>query len=156
MNLLPDFSSHRFLLVDDEPFLLETHERVLKRCKPGDIVTTGDGGSALRAIKDASTRFDCIITDFDMKPINGLQLLSAIRLGVNPMIPRNQPVIMLTGNLDADVRAAAFQLDVNGFITKPVKPETLYRTIEQALQSPKQVMPIDFYRSVKLPVSKAA
>ncbi len=153
MEPLPDYSSKRFLLVDDEAFILGMHERMLKQCRAGLIVTASDGGSALRAIKDGATQFDCIITDFDMKPLSGLQLLSAIRLGVNPLIPRGQRIIMLTGNPDAEVMNAALALDVNGFIAKSAARQTLYRTINQVLQKPEQVKPADVYRTVKLPTS---
>ena len=156
MDPLPDYASRRFLIVDDEPFMLGTHERMLKLCNAGLIAKASDGGSALRAIKDAPAQFDCIITDFDMKPINGLQLLSVIRLGVNPMIPRGQRLIMLTGNLDADVRDAALSLDVNGFVAKPIGLQTLYQTIDQVLQAPERLKPADAYRTVKLPLSSAA
>ena len=68
-----------------------------------------------------------------MKPINGLQLLQGIRLGVNAKIPREQPFIMLTGHSETDVVKAAISLDVQGYVVKPVAPEKLYHTIDKVL-----------------------
>lgn len=151
MASLPDYSSNRFLIVDDEAFMLGHLERLLKLCKAGHIVKATDGGTALRAIEDESNQFDCVITDFDMKPLNGLQLLSAIRLGTNPKIPREQRLIMLTGNSDTAVIDGARALDASGFIAKPVKPETLFPVIDQVLNSPGQVRPVEHYRAISLP-----
>jgi DNA-binding NarL/FixJ family response regulator len=156
MEHLPNYASYRFLIVDDEPFMLGAHVRMLKMCQAGFIETARDGASALRAIKDGSMQIDCIITDFDMKPMNGLQLLSAIRLGVNPLIPRGQRFIMLTGNADADVVEAARALDVNGFIVKPVTPDVLCLTINQVLHDARQLRAADAYRTITLPISSLA
>lgn len=153
MAFFPDYTPYSFLLVDDDVFVREMLERLLKLCTPRRIVTVDDGGGALRTTAADATGFDCILTDFDMKPINGLQLLAAIRLGVNPNIPRSQPVVMLTGNPAPEVRRAAYALDVNGFMVKPVRPETLYPIIERVLKSPTAVKPTGDYRAVKLPTS---
>src|SRR3954465_12289427 len=110
MEKLPDFSSKRFLIVDDETFMLGTIERMLKQCHAGLIMKAADGGQALRAVKDNFTQVDCIIADFNMKPINGLQLLQGVRMGVNAKIPREQTFIMLTGHADTDVVKAAIAL----------------------------------------------
>ena len=123
MEKAPDYSSKRFLIVDDEAFMLGTIERMLKQCNAGLIIKATDGGKALRWIKDNFTQVDCIIADFNMTPINGLQLLQGIRLGVNARIPREQPFIMLTGHADTDVVKAAMALDVHGYVVKPVATE---------------------------------
>ena len=73
----------RILIADDEPFMLGIIERYLKDCNAGVIMKAMDGGTALRTIKDNFTQVDCIISDFNMKPINGLQLLQGVRMGVN-------------------------------------------------------------------------
>ena len=156
MAPLPDYASRRFMIVDDEAFMLGQLERLLKLGKPGVIVKASDGGSALRVMRDESGHFDCIITDFDMRPINGLQLLSAIRLGVNPRIPRSQRLILLTGNSDMTVMDAARALDVNGFLAKPVKPDTLFPIIDQVLNSREHIQSVEAYRAIKLPISSLA
>ena len=82
MENMPDYSSKRFLIVDDEVFMLSLIERTLKECKAGMILKASDGGAALRAIRDEFTQVDCIISDYNMKPINGLQLLQGTRVGI--------------------------------------------------------------------------
>ncbi len=151
MEKLPDYSSKRFLIVDDEVFMLGLIERMLKECKAGVIMKANDGGQALRAIKDNFTQVDCIISDFNMKPINGLQLLQGIRLGVNPKIPREQAFIMLTGHGESDVVKSAISLDVSGYVVKPVALDKLVQTIDKVLKRPMEIKDAEYYRSIKLP-----
>jgi len=153
MEKAPDYSSKRFLIVDDEAFMLGTIERILKQCNAGHIMKATDGGKALRSVKDNFTQVDCIIADFNMAPVNGLQLLQGIRAGINPKIPREQPFIMLTGHADSDVVKAAIALDVHGYVVKPVAPEKLFQTIDKVFRRPVDLKEADYYRSIKLPVA---
>ncbi len=151
MDKLPDYSNKKFLLVDDEAFMLGLVDRMLKDCKAGQIMKAPDGGAALRSIKDNFTQVDCVITDYNMKPINGLQLLQGIRMGVNPNIPRDQPVIMLTGHGETDVVKTAIALDVNGYVVKPVSHDKLAQTIDRIFQTQMEVKEPDYYRNIKIP-----
>ena len=151
MEKLPDYSNKRFLIVDDEVFMLGLIERMLKECKAGLIMKANDGGGALRAIKDNFTQVDCILADFNMKPINGLQLLQGVRLGVNAKIPREQAFIMLTGHGESDVVKTAMALDVNGYVVKPVALDKLVATIDSVFKRPLEVKDPEYYRSIKVP-----
>jgi|GEM_PF-1088397 len=155
MDKKPDYSSKRFLIVDDETFMLGMIERMLKQCNPGLIMKAGDGEKALRSVKDNFTQIDCIIADFNMKPVNGLQLLQAVRLGVNPRIPREQPFIMLTGHADTDVVKTAMALDVHGYVVKPIAPEKLFQTIDRVFKRPIELKDPDYYRGIKLPAAQS-
>lgn len=155
MDKVPDFSSKRFLIADDEHFMLGMIERILRQTNPAHIIKVPDGSKALQSIKDNFTQVDCIIADFNMKPVNGLQLLQGIRMGINPKIPREQPFVMLTGHSDTDVVKAAIGLDVHGYVVKPVAPEKLFSTLEKVFQRPIELKDPDFYRGIKLPVAQS-
>jgi len=99
----PDYSNRRLLIVDDEQFMLSVLDMVLKQMKAGAIVKAQDGTTAIKSFREQADRVDCIISDYAMKPGNGLQLLQAVRMGVNPIIPRNQPFIMVTGHGETEV-----------------------------------------------------
>lgn len=151
MEKLPDYSTKKFLLVDDETFMLGLVERMLKECKAGVIMKANDGGTALRSIKDNFTQVDCIISDYNMKPINGLQLLQGVRLGVNPKIPREQPFVMLTGHGETDVVKTAIALDVSGYVVKPVALDKLVQTVDKVFLRPLEVKDPEYYRNIKIP-----
>lgn len=156
MENTPDYSGKRFLIVDDEPFMLGLIDRMLKQCKAGFIAKATDGGSAMRSVKDTFTQVDCIISDCNMKPINGLQLLQGIRVGINPRIPREQPFIMLTGHGETDVVKAALALDTSGYVVKPVAPEKLFQTIDNVFRRPVNLKEPDHYRAIRLPQVQSA
>ena len=151
MEKLPDYSEKHFLIVEDEVFMLGLIDRMLKECKAGNIMKASDGGGALRSIKDNFTQVDCIIADYNMSPINGLQLLQGIRMGVNPKIPREQNFIMLTGHGDSDVVKAAIALDVNGYIVKPVALDKLVHTLDTVFKRTLEIKDPDYYRSIQVP-----
>ena len=143
-----DFSDKRFLIVDDESFMLGLIERVLKGFKAAHIAKANDGASALKAIKDDMSQVDCIISDFNMKPVNGLQLLQAVRMGVNPRIPRDQAFIMLTGHGETEVVKTALMLDVNGYLVKPVPPTKLDENLKRIFKQPIDLKDAEYYKSV--------
>ena len=76
-----DFTRRRFLVADDETFMLGIIERMLLAFRPRGILKVTDGGAAIDKLNDDPTPVDCIIADFNMKPVNGLQLLKKIRTG---------------------------------------------------------------------------
>jgi CheY-like chemotaxis protein len=114
MSKLPNYASRKFLLVDDESFMLGLIDRVLKQCQAGRILRAPNGARALDLFRSNTAQVDCIIADLNMKPMNGLEFLQAVRTGVNKKIPREQPFIMLTGHGESDAVRAAIALDVHG------------------------------------------
>jgi len=79
----------RVLLVDDEPSILNVLATLLRK-QGYDVTPTSDGHKALDLIR--SEKFDLLLTDIRMEPVNGLQLLEEMRAA--------QPqagVILLTG-----------------------------------------------------------
>ena len=150
MDKLPDYSNKRFLIADDEPFMLGLIERMLKECKATHIVKVADGAQAMKAIRDDMSQVDCIISDCNMKPVNGLQLLQGVRFGVNPRIPRDQAFVMVTGHGDTDVVKSALMLDVNGYLVKPVALDKLAQTLERVFAKQLEVKDPEYYRALKL------
>lgn len=150
MDDLPDYSSKKFMIVDDETFMQGLIDRMLRQCGATSIARVADGGAALRAIRDQWTKVDCIISDCNMKPINGLQLLQAVRIGFNPSIPRDQAFIMLTGYGDTTVVKSAVAMDVNGFLVKPVAMNKLVQSLQHAFSSPVKLKDPAYYKSIKL------
>ena len=91
----------------------------------------------------------CVIADFRMPGINGLELLKAIRCG-DTKVPRDTPYILLTGFADAWVVAAAKQFDVSGFVVKPVSQATLWTRIERALKAKPEIKSGIDYRLIEI------
>ncbi|MGE4064480.1 MAG: response regulator [Rhodospirillaceae bacterium] len=139
-------SGKRFLVVDDHSYMIEVIAEILKHFG-ADAVDRAESAEAAVIRVSPRAPFDVIVCDFNMKPINGIQLLQAIRSGKHREIKRDQRFILLTGHGEMDVVRAAKGLDVNGYVVKPVAPDTFVKTVERALgAAPVLKPPADYER----------
>src|SRR3954470_7545258 len=150
MDQLANYANRTFLLVDDETFMLGLVDRILKQCEAGKVLRAVNGAAALAMFNGSIGTVDCIIADLNMKPMSGLELLKAIRTGVGKRIPRDQKLIMLTGHGDLDAVRTAVELDINGYILKPVSIQKLVSAIDRALDQQPVLKAVADYRAVQL------
>jgi FixJ family two-component response regulator len=76
----------------------------------------------------AKGRFDCLITDLNMKGMSGLQLqqkLAAIDPGL--------PIIFISAQSDPEAKSKALRSGAVAFLSKPIDDDVLYRHIISAL-----------------------
>jgi two-component system, NtrC family, response regulator PilR len=115
----------RVLLIDDEPSILNVLATLLRK-QNYDVTPTSDGRKALELIR--SEKFDLLLTDIRMEPVNGLQLLEEMRAA--------QPqagVILLTGYGSVKTAVQAMKGGAFDYVTKPFKVDELLMTVERAL-----------------------
>jgi two-component system response regulator RegA len=125
----------RFLVVDDEPYMIEVVGEILRHFGATEIVRACSVDAALNQCRRGA-RFDCIVSDFNMRPTNGLRLLQMIRAGAVPSLPRDQCFILLTGHAEIDVVKVAKALDANAYLIKPVSADTMIKAVVRALDAP--------------------
>ena len=142
-------AGRRFLVVDDHPYMIEVIGEILRHYGAADV-ERADGVQSALARCSARDPFDCIICDFNMKPVNGVQLLQAVRSGKRPELKREQAFILLTGHGDMDVVKAAKGLDVNAYVVKPVAADTFIKAVTRALESPPALKPAADYERVSI------
>ena len=82
--------AERILLVDDEAMITKSIGSVLEAL--GYDMTTANSGAATLGLIDSGEEFDCIITDFSMPGMNGLELMDELK---DRQI--STPVIMCSG-----------------------------------------------------------
>ncbi len=151
MSVEYDFSARRFLVVDDEPFMLSLVERMLKQCRAGEIVRATNAPAAFALLRDAAPPIDCVVADCNMPGVNGLQLLQAIRAGQVPNVPRAQPFILLTGHGDESLVKTAIALDVSGYVVKPASFGKLAQTVVHAVTKPVTARDASYYERLAVP-----
>jgi len=144
----PDLANHNFLIVDDMPFLRATIQGMLRNCKAYDVSQAADGSEAMKILSLNLVAIDCVLCDWNMAPIDGLELLRAIRTGSVHNTPRDLCFIMITGHADVDVVKTALAMDANGYIVKPLSVNKLVMTIKQAFANPKILKPVNVYESM--------
>ncbi|WP_337997504.1 response regulator [Oleispirillum naphthae] len=119
---------------------------------------TGASGLPPDDVDDSSSKYFnyktshtyCVITDFSMPNLNGLQLVKAIRCGETG-IPRDTPIILLTGYSDEYIVSTALSLDVNAFVPKPVSHDVLWEKVECVLTTEVPVKEVSAYATVEIP-----
>lgn len=137
----------RFLVVDDQGYMIDVIAEILRHFGAAGVDRAESADAAvMRAVPRGP--FDVIVCDFNMTPINGLQLLQAIRAGRHRDIKRDQRFILLTGHGEMNVVKAAKALDVNGYVVKPVAPDTFIKTVERALGAAPALKPPADYEGI--------
>lgn len=91
----------------------------------GLAVTEAENGAQAIEIADKE-RFDLVLTDLEMPLKNGLELCRSIRQSaLNPFTP----VMIVTGNFDADLKGAAKAAGVTGILHKPLDTKKFIKAI---------------------------
>jgi DNA-binding NtrC family response regulator len=114
------------LVVDDNRSVLDALVLLLER-EGYRVVGCGDGQSAIDRI--ASERFDLVLTDLRMEPVDGMQVVRAAR-GASP--PIETMVFTAYGSVEAAVEA--MRLGALDFLTKPVTADQLLHRVQKVAE----------------------
>ena len=104
-----------------------------------EVTQASHGGAVLEHLR-TQAQCDAVIMDIHMPGLDGLQTAAAIRQLAGA--GRDVPIVALTANSDAATVAAAQEAGMNVFITKPVDPALLYRTLSELIGEAKQPQPM--------------
>ena len=118
------------LVVDDYHTMVRIIRNLLKQVGYENVDDAANGEEALRKIADK--RYSLIISDWNMEPMTGFQLLQKVReLGVNSDVP----FIMVTAESKTDNVIAARRAGVSHYIVKPFNAATLKSKIDAIFTS---------------------
>lgn len=125
---MPLDTSMNVLIVDDYKTMLRIIRNLLKQIGFNNVEEATDGVEALSKLR-AST-FGLVISDWNMAPMTGLELLQAVRADAKL---KTVPFIMITAESKTENVVAAKQAGVSNYIVKPFNAETLQGKIEKVL-----------------------
>jgi len=108
------------LVVEDNNTMRRIVQNLLRQLGFGNILEAIDGADAL--IKLRERKVDFIISDWNMAPMTGLDLLKQVRADANL---KHIPFIMVTAESKTDNIIIAKQHGVSNYIVKPFSAETL-------------------------------
>jgi two-component system chemotaxis response regulator CheY len=120
--------STNILIVDDYKTMLRIIRNLLKQIGFENVEEAGDGQEAL--LKLRSGNFGLVISDWNMTPMTGLDLLKEVRADARL---KSLPFIMVTAESKTENVIAAKQAGVSNYIVKPFNAETLKDKIEKVL-----------------------
>ena len=125
--LVPQGQGERLLYVDDDPVMVTLADALLARAGYA-VRCFGDARAAVAAVQAQPMAFDLVITDYNMPELSGLDVVLAMR-AVRPALP----VIISSGYLSEDIRAAALQAGVLHLLQKEYTSEQLVPLVQQVL-----------------------
>ncbi len=108
------------LIVDDYKTMLRIIRNLLNQVGFKNVDEATDGATALEALRQKP--YGLVISDWNMEPMTGLQLLQEVRAD-NSL--KDTPFIMITAESKTENVMAAKQAGVNNYIVKPFNAETL-------------------------------
>jgi len=125
---MPSAKNLQILVVDDQQSMRELTRHCLKQMGISKIEIAKSGEEALGVL--GKTKFDLIVSDWNMDGISGLELLTKIR--GNPVI-KKLPFIMATGQKEKAQIMAAKEAGANNYVVKPFSTADLRKRIEAVL-----------------------
>ncbi len=106
----------KILIIDPELPNVQFLERILRRVRIENLMSTTDSRTALSLFQEF--RPDLVLIDWLMAHVNGRAVVEQIRA----MIPAGGfiPIIVLTADVTSQTRQLALASGANDFITKPI------------------------------------
>ena len=116
----------RILVIDDEPIVRATVNRILSKEIGYDVTLAENGKNGIERFKNEN--YDLILLDIKMPDIDGLDVLHEI-VSYNP----NQTVIIISGFYTEETKEEAQKKGVFAFIEKPFTPFQLLEIVKKAI-----------------------
>lgn len=112
------------LIVDDYKTMLRIIRNLLKQLGFDNVDEATDGSQALQKLR--AKQYSLVISDWNMEPMSGLQLLKECRADGQL---KDIKFIMVTAESKTENVVAAKQAGVNNYIVKPFNAATLQKKL---------------------------
>ncbi|GIK99667.1 MAG: response regulator [Alphaproteobacteria bacterium] len=116
------------LIVDDYKTMLRIIRNLLKQLGFNNVDEATDGSQALHKLRDKS--YGLVISDWNMEPMTGLQLLQEVRADARL---KTLPFLMITAESKTENVVEAKKAGVNNYIVKPFNADTLKSKLQAVL-----------------------
>ena len=113
------------LVVDDYQTMVRIIRNLLKQLGFDDVDEASDGSDALAKLRER--RYGLVISDWNMEPMTGYELLRHVRADDSL---KKTPFIMVTAESKTENVIAAKKAGVDNYIVKPFNAQTLRNKIE--------------------------
>ena len=118
----------KIMIVDDYSTMLRILRNLLRQLEFNNVDEANNGDEALQKLREG--QYNLIISDWNMAPMTGLDLLKNVRADAKL---KHIPFIMVTAESKTDNVIAAKQAGVSNYIVKPFNAETLKSKMSSVL-----------------------
>lgn len=135
-----DVTQLNILIVEDNVHFRTLVRSILQALGISNLEEARDGIEALEILSDPSTvnKIDLVILDWKMEGMDGVECVSQIRkLDCDN---RAVPIIMVTGYTETSLQNEARDAGVNGFLGKPISPQSLLGRIVSVMDNPRPMV----------------
>jgi len=122
------------LAIDDDFDMRELEKKILEKLGVKKVLTEKGARTALDLLKRDDEEIDVILLDLNMPFKNGITFLRLLRQSTDQRIS-DLPVIIVSAEESSDVEDQLDELNVCGFIRKPINPELLESEILVAIEA---------------------
>jgi two-component system chemotaxis response regulator CheY len=123
MSLNPQM---KILVVDDFATMRRIIKNILKQLGYDNVEEADDGANALKKLR--ASKFDFVVTDWNMPNMSGLDLVKAMRADE---ALKETPILMVTAEAMKENIVEAVKSGVNNYIVKPFTAEVMKAKIEK-------------------------
>ncbi|MEW6313832.1 MAG: chemotaxis response regulator CheY [Pseudomonadota bacterium] len=125
--------SIKFLVVDDFSTMRRIVRNLLKELGFTNVDEAEDGVVALQKLRES--KFDFVVSDWNMPNMTGIDLLRAIRADASL---KHLPVLMVTAEAKKENIVEAAQAGASGYVVKPFTAATLDEKLTKIFQKMEQ------------------
>jgi two-component system chemotaxis response regulator CheY len=136
-----NISKVKFLVVEDNPFMKELLRQILRTLGVTQIVEAADGAEGFELYKATSP--DIVLLDWQMEPVDGLELTKMIRGKDSPN--RYVPIIMITAYSEIERVTLARDGGVNEILVKPIAATNLFSRVRAVIERPRLFVEAETY-----------
>ncbi|MBR7158903.1 MAG: response regulator [Alphaproteobacteria bacterium] len=129
-----NFDKITAVIAEDNPHMRYLIKGILQAFGCKSIKEASNGQEAMQIINSSSA--DILICDWNMEPVNGIELVKAVRnteSSPNPFMP----IIMLTGYSQHKRVIEARDAGVDEFVAKPISAKILYEHLKSVIEHPR-------------------
>ena len=117
----------RVLLIEDRGELAEAYAAELRRAGHA-VEAHGAARPALAALRAARADFDCLVTDYMLPDLNGLEILRIVQQERPDL-----PIVFVTGHGDMQTTIEAMKHGAFDYLEKPVRGADLCKVVGEAV-----------------------
>ena len=125
--------SKKVILVDDSKTILATAQMAMEELENKGLVTFStytNPAELLEILKSGQDDYDMLISDINMPQLNGLDLARTLK---QDEAFKHKPILILTTESSAEMKAQGKEIGVTGWLVKPFSNEKLVKAVSMVL-----------------------